>query len=90
MAVLSPTSLETTEYGLQGWNAVHTANMQKINTYLNKFTPLWNPATSLADGALLRYNATSKTWETVTGFSGTVTAGAQTLTYQGGVLISVA
>lgn len=85
MAVLSPTSLETVSYGQQGWNAVVTANMQKLNTYFTKFAPLWNPASNLAHNALLRYNANGKTWETVTGYSGTVTVGAQTLTYQGGL-----
>lgn len=89
MAILNPSSLETTDYGLQGWNAAHSANMQKLNTYLAKFTPLWNPASSLAGNALLRYNATSKMWETVTGYTGTLTLGAQTLTYEGGVLIKV-
>jgi len=47
MSVLSPTSLETTDYGQQGWNAVHSANMQKLNDYLKK---LWGPVQ--ADNAL--------------------------------------
>lgn len=90
MAILNPTKLEEISYGEQGWNAILTSNMQKLNDYLAKFEPLWNPAGSLANTALIRYNATTKKWETVTGYTGTVTAGAQTLTFQGGLLITVA
>ena len=40
MTILSPSNLETVEYRQQGWNAVFSANMQKINTFLIK---LWGP-----------------------------------------------
>ena len=40
MTVLNPTNLETTDYGQQGWNAVHSANMQRLNTFIAK---LWGP-----------------------------------------------
>jgi hypothetical protein len=43
MTVLSPTNLETTDYGQQGWNAVHSSNMQRLNTLL---TRLWSPLTA--------------------------------------------
>lgn len=90
MAVLNPSKLESIDYGQQAWNGIFTADMQRLNDYLAKFEPLWNLAGNLGDGALLKYNGTTKKWETVTGYSGTVTVGAQTLTYQGGVLVSVA
>jgi hypothetical protein len=44
MTVLSPTNLETTDYGQQGWNAIHSSNMQRLNTFLTK---LWGPTTAL-------------------------------------------
>ena len=31
MASLTPTGLETITYGQQGWNAIVTANMQRLN-----------------------------------------------------------
>jgi hypothetical protein len=43
MTVLSPTNLETTDYGQQGWNAVHSSNMQRLNSYLSR---LWSPLTA--------------------------------------------
>ena len=36
MASLTPTGLETITYGQQGWNAIVTANMQRLNTWLGK------------------------------------------------------
>ena len=39
MASLTPTGLETITYGQQGWNAIVTANMQRLNT-----TPSTNTA----------------------------------------------
>jgi hypothetical protein len=38
MSILSPTNLETTEYGQQGWNAILKANVQRLNTLFNR---LW-------------------------------------------------
>ena len=40
MASLTPTGLETITYGQQGWNAIVTANMQRLNTWLGKLLPL--------------------------------------------------
>ena len=49
MASLTPTGLETITYGQQGWNAIVTANMQRLNTWLGKlrFRPCkrnWRPS----------------------------------------------
>lgn len=38
MSQLTPTNLETTDYGQQGWNAILKANVQKLNTLFNR---LW-------------------------------------------------
>ena len=40
MASLTPTGLETITYGQQGWNAIVTANMQRLNAWLGKMLPL--------------------------------------------------
>jgi hypothetical protein len=83
MTVLSPTNLETTDYGQQGWNAVHSANMQRLNTYLNKLWALLtgakNPgADSVADAAAVTAEALTDS----TG--GTVSQSVQAFVYSGG------
>ena len=50
MASLTPTGLETITYGQQGWNAIVTANMQRLNTWLGKLLPLmdnWEPSNAV-------------------------------------------
>lgn len=37
MAILSPTNLETADYGTVGWNAIYSSNFQKINDYFKRF-----------------------------------------------------
>jgi len=37
MAKLTPTNLETADYGTVGWNAIYSSNFQKINDYLKRF-----------------------------------------------------
>ena len=44
MSVLSPSGLETTDYGLQGWNAILTANVQRLNTKIGNIMDDANPA----------------------------------------------
>jgi len=34
MAILSPSTIETADIGTSGWNAIYTANWQKVNTKL--------------------------------------------------------
>jgi hypothetical protein len=34
MAILSPSNLETCDIATSGWNAIYSANFQRINTYL--------------------------------------------------------
>jgi len=60
MAILSPTNLETANYGTVGWNAIYTSNFQKLNTYLAKFEDLWNITAS--DWNILRYSTSSGKW----------------------------
>lgn len=40
MTILEPSTLETISYRQQGWNAIFTTNMEKLNTYMSK---LWGP-----------------------------------------------
>ena len=50
MASLTPTGLETITYGQQGWNAIVTANMQRLNTWLGKLLPLMDSRSRTAPG----------------------------------------
>jgi len=56
MASLTPTGLETITYGQQGWNAIVTANMQRLNTWLGKLLPLMDSRSRTA-GAVPVWNA---------------------------------
>lgn len=68
MTVLSPTSLETTDYGQQGWNAVLSSNMQRLNTYLTK---LWGPTVATkALGTDTVSDASAATAQTLTDSTG--------------------
>ena len=66
MSVLSPTSLETTDYGLQGWNAVHSANMQKLNDTLLKISGLSDTdTTGLTDEMIIFYDSVAEKWKPI-------------------------
>ena len=60
MSILSPTNLETADYGTVGWNAIYSSNFQKLNDYLAKFEDLWND--TAADWNLLRYDSSISKW----------------------------
>ena len=62
MASLTPTGLETITYGQQGWNAIVTANMQRLNTWLGKLLPLMDSRSRTA-GAVPVWNAVTGNWE---------------------------
>ncbi len=62
MASLTPTGLETITYGQQGWNAIVTANMQRLNTWLGKLLPLMDSRSRTA-GAVPVWNAVNGNWE---------------------------
>ena len=60
MAILSPSKLETVDYGQQFWQAILTANAQKLNDYFNKISGLWdgtatNGQTVIYDSALGKF-----------------------------------
>jgi len=61
MSVLNPTQLETTDYGQAGWNAVHSANMQKLNDYLAKHQDLWD-VDALPDKVLIQFDDSQGKW----------------------------
>ena len=54
MASLTPTGLETITYGQQGWNAIVTANMQRLNTWLGKLLPLMDSRSRTAGAVRCR------------------------------------
>ena len=62
MASLTPTGLETITYGQQGWNAIVTANMQRLNAWLGKLLPLMDNR-SRTEGAVPMWNADNGNWE---------------------------
>lgn len=62
MAKLNPTGLETITYGQQGWNAVVSANMQRLNGWLGLLWPLVNAQGRVA-GAVPVWNASASAWE---------------------------
>lgn len=62
MSSLSPTGLETITYGQQGWNAIVTANMQRLNGWIGKLLPLADSRSRTA-GAVPVWNAVSGNWE---------------------------
>ena len=49
-------------YGQQGWNAIVTANMQRLNTWLGKLLPLMDSRSRTA-GAVPVWNAVNGNWE---------------------------
>lgn len=42
MSILNPSKLETVDYGQQFWQAILTANAQKLNDMFNKIAGLWD------------------------------------------------
>lgn len=67
MAILSPSNLETFDYGTPGWSSIETSNWQKVNQYLAK---IWIMIASdaTATGKLVKYNGSTGKWE-LTGFT---------------------
>lgn len=62
MAKLTPTGLETITYGQQGWNAVLTADMQRLNGWMGLLWPLVNTG-SRTTGDVPVWNAAASRWE---------------------------
>ncbi len=62
MSSLSPTGLETITYGQQGWNAIVTANMQRLNGWIGRLLPLVDTRTR-TQGDVPVWNASAGTWE---------------------------
>jgi len=60
MSVLSPSNLETADYGTSGWNAIYSSNFQKLNDYLAKFEDLWNSTPD--NWNILRYDSSTSKW----------------------------
>ena len=57
MSILSPTGLETIDYGQQFWNAVFNTNAQKENNIFNKLSGFWDGTAT--DGKIAVWNNTS-------------------------------
>lgn len=62
MSSLNPTGLETITYGQQGWNAIVTANMQRLNGWIGKLLPLADTR-ARTQGDVPIWNASSGNWE---------------------------
>ena len=68
MSVLTPSNLETIDYGTQGWNAIVTSDMQRINDklgHLMSAAKISGTAT-LANNAATVTNPAAQTSETLT------------------------
>ena len=65
MSNLSPTNLETADYGTAGWNNIFTSNWQKLNDYWNKIWVL-ESAGSGENDKVIKYNNSSGKWEVTT------------------------
>ncbi|WP_028320367.1 hypothetical protein [Desulfatiglans anilini] len=66
MTILAATKLETADYGQPYWVAIYNKNVDLLNQKLLKISALLDvDATSLADGAVLRWNSESAKWEAV-------------------------
>jgi len=62
MAILSPTNLETANYGTTGWNAIYSSNFQKLNTYLAYFQDLWSGLSSSDNNKIIAYDNSAGKW----------------------------
>jgi len=60
MSILTPSNLETADYGTPGWNYIYSTNFEKLNDYLAKFEDLWNSTPT--DWNILRYDSTTSKW----------------------------
>ena len=65
MSNLSPTNLETADYGTAGWNNIFTSNWQKLNDYFNKIWVL-ESAGSGENDKVIKYNSSTGKWEVTT------------------------
>lgn len=75
MAILSPTNLETADYGTTGWNAIYSSNFQKINNYLAR---IWNALANLSSSdtnKILVYDHSQGQWvrKNITGTTNRIT-----------------
>jgi len=69
MSILTPTGMETADYGQTDWQAIYNTDFEKLNDWFAKFDPLWNPQAA-DDDKLLFYDHSSGEWE-VTSFTET-------------------
>ena len=68
MAVLNPSTLETTPTGIVNWNDIHTTNMQKVN---DKLGHLMSANKVPGDPAVLVTDPAALTQDNLTGSPGT-------------------
>lgn len=67
MSVLSPSGLETFDYGTPGWNFIYNRNMDLLENDLLKLKALQDvDLNSIEDQKPFRYNASTQTWEPFT------------------------
>ena len=64
MTILSPTNLETADYGLPGWVHIFNKNIDLLNSVILKVNQLVDVnADYLPDGGVLTWDASSGKWK---------------------------
>jgi len=63
MTILTPSGLETDDYGYSGWQAIHNKNADKLRRVYRMLQGLLDIDTdNLRDGAILTWDATAQKW----------------------------
>lgn len=64
MTVLSPSGLETFDYGTPGWQFIYNRNMDLLENLLLKLSALGDvDVTGIQDGETIQYNSSTLKWE---------------------------
>lgn len=67
MSILSPSSLETFDYGTPGWNYIYSSNMDRLENALLKLKALQDvDLDSIGDQKPFKWNASTQKWEPYT------------------------
>lgn len=61
MAILSPSKLETIDYGQQWWQHIFNANAQKENDIFNKMQGLWDGTAT--NGQVVVWDSSTSKWK---------------------------
>lgn len=56
MSILTPTNLETCDYGTINWNSIYSTNFQRLNDYLNVIWSVINDSKNEGDFVAIKYD----------------------------------